>query len=118
MQQIVQHYPDRDPDELFSLLRTELWNRRREIADSAMIDKILEAIRWEPHKHSGSGKKRVMLLKCTVDVKVRPGEIRIMLHIPTKKYEDRYCERIGRILETLHREEEMPTIVDDSSDDI
>jgi len=117
VQQIVQQYPGRDPDDLFSLLRNELWSRRREIADNEMIDGILKAIRWDPAKRIGSGKKRVMLLKCTVDVKVRAEEIRILLHIPVKKHESLYCQRIGRILETLHQEEDAPTIVDDSMDE-
>lgn len=101
MRTIVQRYPGRDPAEIFQHVRTQLWARRREISSHELIDGILEAVKWDARRLRGSGSKRVMMIKSSVDLRVEGDELRLELKVPLKKYENIYAERIAAVFATL-----------------
>jgi len=101
MRSIVQRYPGREPSEIFEQARNSLRQRRREISSSEVIDEILDAVKWDPAHHRGGGKKRVFMLKSSVELRVEGDQLTLELKVPVKKHEDKYADRIQAIFDTL-----------------
>ena len=101
MQKITHRYPGHSSEEIFERVRTGLWARRREISHHDIIDKILGAVKWDTRRLRGGGSKRVLLVKSSAEIRVVGDEVQVELDIPFKNYEQKYCERVGTILESL-----------------
>ena len=93
--------PGRSPVEILETLRDQLWARRREISSHDFIEGFFAAVRWDPVRRRASGTRRILVFKCKLEVEVE-GETAVMrLHVPSRKYERKYGDRIQAVLDTL-----------------
>jgi len=101
MYEIVHRFEGREAQEIFARIQSDLWNRRREITSSDIIDQILSGVKWDEARMRAGGSKRVMLVKSSVELQVRGDQVTMQLKIPFRNFESKYGERIEKIFETL-----------------
>jgi hypothetical protein len=111
METIIKKYPGKSSEEIFDTFRTQIWERRKEITSFKQLDAFLKATKWNEETCTAKAEIRILLMKVMISAQVSGDILKVRLQIPVKSYEEKYSERIKKILETLFGQEQKKASV-------